>query len=528
MSRESGRRKLGSVRVRLTLSVTLLFAIGLIIMSAVMVSWIRATLIDEVTERNTELLTLASERIGPTIDPNLVLADELALPLPDAVREDLEAIAGGARLEMLLPPGTKPAPRTNVEPLRLSVIGELLPEPVDSKNWMSTEVSFGTSMGTSRLVAASPLIDVQQSVALVKQTMWVFIPSMVLAVGSFAWIATGRALRPVEEITDRVSDITSATLFERVPVPPTGDEIAMLATTMNDMLDRLEASAQREKQFLSNASHELRSPVAAIKAQLETAVAYPESAEWPVIATAVSAQVARLDDLVDNLFMLSRLDESLARPLTVTEVDLDEIVMANTSHIAHVHVDTRSVGAARVAGDSVLLTSVVRNLVENAARYATSTIAVRLTRGIDSNLSPVAILVVDDDGAGIPDAQRDRVFERFARLDEGRARGHGGAGIGLALVKSAIERHGGSVRLIDGTLGGACFEVVLPLWDDDDDDDEPDDIDAPDGVSASDEMPSAVPPAVATNSDVASRRRGLVTRGDESVTGHRSGTTTVR
>ena len=149
MSRESGRRKLGSVRVRLTLSVTLLFAIGLIIMSAVMVSWIRATLIDEVTERNTELLTLASERIGPTIDPNLVLADELALPLPDAVREDLEAIAGGARLEMLLPPGTKPAPRTNVEPLRLSVIGELLPEPVDSKNWMSTEVSFGTSMAVN-------------------------------------------------------------------------------------------------------------------------------------------------------------------------------------------------------------------------------------------------------------------------------------------------------------------------------------------------------------------------------------------
>lgn len=509
------RRTFRSVRVLLTVGVATLFGLSLVIMSWVMIRWIEATLIDGVEQRNEELLDLANDRIGATMDPTIIAPGSDALPLPDQIREDLEAVAGGSRLEVILPGGygsgvLAPAPEGPAAN-RFAVIGELRPENANPKKWLLSTRSVATPVGTGELVAASPLGDIQESVSVVRRSMLIFIPSMVVAVGSFAWVATGRALRPVVEITKRVRDISSATLSERVPIPKTNDEIADLANTMNDMLGRLDETKQRERQFLSNASHELRSPVAAIKAQLETATAYKDTADWDTadweaVAGVVVDQVARLDDLVDNLFMLSRLDESADRPVSEEEIDLDELVFTTCTYVTDVEVDARSVSAARVYGEKVLLTSVVRNLVDNASRYARTKIAVSLAVTFDEDLGPVARLVVEDDGPGIREADREHVFNRFARLDEGRGRRSGGAGIGLALVKTAIERHDGRTRIIDGSLGGACFEVLLPVELDqlDEEMDELDEMDEMDGESESEHRPEQMPVSMGASGPEAS------------------------
>jgi signal transduction histidine kinase len=286
------------------------------------------------------------------------------------------------------------------------------------------------------------------------------VPLFVVSVAMGSWAMTGRSLEPVEALRRRVGEITARTLDERVPVPPTDDEVAHLATTMNEMLDRLEASSRRERQFVSDAGHELRSPVAIIRAQVETALTYPDGADWEAVGTTVLAQGERLDRLVSDLFTLARLEEGAFGPLPTTEVDLDELVLAQVQHLTDRRLDLSGLGAARVRGDGGQLASVVRNLVENAGRHAASTVRVSVA-ATDAD----ATMVVEDDGPGIPADQRATVFERFGRLEEARSRDHGGAGLGLPLAARIVARHGGSLTLEDSELGGARFVVRLPLAD---------------------------------------------------------------
>ncbi len=279
-------------------------------------------------------------------------------------------------------------------------------------------------------------------------------PTLVVLVGAMTWFMTGRVLRPVSAITGRVQDITGSTLHERVPEPHTDDEIAELARTMNAMLDRIEGASEQQKRFMSDASHELRSPVAAIKTQLETALLDRET-DWDSVARTVLNEDERLESLVGNLLALARLEEG-QRPHTV-EVDLDEVVHEQTARPARVPIDRSGVLAGRVSGVRTELTSVVRNLIDNAARHASARVRVRLaTHG------PTVRLEVDDDGPGIEPADRAKVFERFARLQEGRSRDAGGSGLGLALTKQVVEAHGGNVFVETSDLGGASFVVELP------------------------------------------------------------------
>jgi signal transduction histidine kinase len=282
------------------------------------------------------------------------------------------------------------------------------------------------------------------------------LPTLLLLVGGLVWAFSGRALRPVEAIRSEVADITGRGLHRRVPEPATADEIARLARTMNEMLDRLEASAAAQNRFVADASHELRSPLAVLQATLELAREHPGQA-WP-LADALD-ETQRLRRLVDDLLALARLEH---RPTGVgsTTVDLDEIVFREVRQLrtsTSLAIDIHAVSAGRVNGDADQLTRVVHNLVDNAQRHAATTITIELGSS-DGGVT----LVVADDGPGIPPSERERIFERFTRLDEARHRSNGGSGLGLAITKEIITNHGGSIHVEDGRPTGARLTVRLP------------------------------------------------------------------
>lgn len=310
--------------------------------------------------------------------------------------------------------------------------------------------------GRYTVAVASPLDGVRRSVDALSGVLWIGTPLLIALVGMLAWVLVGRALQPVEAIRAEVDEIKHTTMHRRVPVPGTGDEVARLASTMNDMLDRLQRAADRQRQFVSDASHELRSPVTTIRTDVEVALAHPDATDWPQLADRVLGETGRLGHLVDDLLELARIDEGRAR--RHGEVDLDEVVLVEAARLnGGLTVRTAGVSAGRVRGDEHQLAQAVRNLLDNAARYAESTITIAL-----GEADGKVVLTIDDDGPGIPAEDRERVFERFTRLDEARDRRRGGAGLGLALVRRAVESHGGDVAISDAPSGGARLEVSLP------------------------------------------------------------------
>lgn len=253
--------------------------------------------------------------------------------------------------------------------------------------------------------------------------------------------------------------ISSSDLHRRVPDPAGHDEIARLARTLNHMLLRLEQGQVRQRRFISDASHELRSPVASIRQHAELALAHPDRSTLEDLAGTVLAEDLRVQRLVEDLLVLARADEN-ELVLRHQLLDLDDMVFAEAARLREVtdlRVRSRAVSAARVDGDPSGLQRVVRNLGDNAARHARSTIAFSLAEGPDG-----ATLSVEDDGAGIGPEDRERVLERFVRLDEARGRDGGGSGLGLAIVNEVVIAHGGRVTVGTGDLGGARIEVWLP------------------------------------------------------------------
>jgi signal transduction histidine kinase len=314
------------------------------------------------------------------------------------------------------------------------------------------------------VLVARTLDDVDETTSIVVGLLVAGIPLLLLVVGATTWRLTGRALAPVEAIRSEVEGISAAELHRRVPVPPGGDEIARLASMMNAMLDRLEAAAARQRRFVADASHELRSPVTTLRVHAEATLAAPDRASSEGLADVVLAEALRLQGLVDDLLLLARADEHRP-PGDARPVDLDDLVFDEAARLragGAVQVDTSGVSGGRVAGDPGALQRVVRNLAGNAVRHARSRIAFSL--GTDGG---TVRLAVDDDGSGIPADERERVFERFVRLDEARARDGGGAGLGLAIVREVVAAAGGSSRATVSPLGGARIEVVLPALRDD-------------------------------------------------------------
>lgn len=289
----------------------------------------------------------------------------------------------------------------------------------------------------------------------------------VVAVALLVWVGVGRVLHPVEELRTTAEIIGAGQgRGHRVAVPRTR-ELAALAVTLNSMLDRLEASEKRQQAFVSDASHELRSPVSTLTAVGELGLrASTGKLDGPCPApeelfALVQSEAARLERLVAELLDLARIDEGAIVP-DAEEVDIDGLCAAEAARARvtypQVAIDGSGIGPARVRGDVLLLEGVVRNLVDNACRHASTKVSITCRQ----NERGVTV-VVDDDGPGIEPADRERIFERFARTDESRTRHSGGVGLGLSLAYEVVSAHRGAVRCDRSPMGGARFVVELPV-----------------------------------------------------------------
>jgi signal transduction histidine kinase len=313
--------------------------------------------------------------------------------------------------------------------------------------------------GTHVVLAAAPLDDVDASVDSLRSALLVVIPLVAAVLAALSWWLVGRTLRPVETIRSRVAEITDANLDQRVPVPATRDEIARLATTMNAMLERLETAAERQRRFVADASHELRSPLARMRSELEVDARNPAAADLAATHQSVLEEVIALSRLTEQLLHLVRADTPDAR-LRREPVDLDDIVLREAERIradGRLRVDLAGVSAAQVVGDREQLARAVRNLGENAARHARSQLWFSVRERAET-----AEIVIADDGPGIPPDQRERVFERFTRLDEARAGVDGGTGLGLPIALEIVSRHGGTITIDGGHSPGTAFVVSIP------------------------------------------------------------------
>ncbi|WP_129789237.1 sensor histidine kinase [Promicromonospora panici] len=308
------------------------------------------------------------------------------------------------------------------------------------------------------VLVAQSLELVGQSTAVVVNLLAIGYPIVLVAVALSSFWLAGRALAPVEAIRSQVAEIQgNATLAPRVPVPDGGDEITRLAVTMNAMLGRLQDASDAQRRFVGDASHELRSPLASIRAAHEVAARHPQSTDWESTGHDVLADLDRIDRLVADLLLLARVDER-GLPLNVVDVDLDDLVRTEANRLS------RSIGVrfvvttppTRVQGDPHQLARAVRNLVENAVRHARSTVWIRLAPD-----PPGARLEIEDDGPGIPETDRERVFDRFVRLDESRSRADGGTGLGLPIAREIAVAHGG-VLCVESSPAGALLVLVLP------------------------------------------------------------------
>ncbi|MFC8454744.1 sensor histidine kinase [Kitasatospora sp. NPDC057223] len=292
---------------------------------------------------------------------------------------------------------------------------------------------------------------------------WYLVPGASLFVAAVAWVVTTLALRPVEAIRRRMELIGAGAVHERVPVPATEDEIARLAVTTNATLGRLERALSEQRRLVADASHELRTPLAVIRNSLEVALAHPEQAHWPDVAADALADTERLHLLAEDLLLLARVDESAAGDGTVELHDLVTEQLAERSYGPPLpRLAAGMLEPASVPGSEVLMARVLRNLLDNAVRHAVAevTVSLRVTDGW-------AELTVADDGPGIPAADRERVFERFVRLDPSRDRADGGAGLGLALVRAIVQGLGGTAQCRDrdrepAAAVGAELVIRLP------------------------------------------------------------------
>ena len=373
--------------------------------------------------------------------------------------------SGFAVLQVLDPAGTVLAASPQLvgapplRPPRASVpdaVADYAGSPLlDNGPLLVVERVVTTSSGVRVVLAAGSLAAAARSTQTLTELIVIGVPLLALVAGVATSAIAGRALRPVEAIRVQVACLTDHDLSRRVPVPFARDEVGRLARTMNSMLSRLENTRAAQRRFVADASHELRSPLAAISARLELGQRRgPTDADVAVMLP----EAQRMSRLIEDLLLLARADERGLSP-GHDDVDLDELVENECARLRgasaiQVRVDTVPV---RVTGDRTQLTRVLRNLGDNAVRHAANRVCLRVRAEASE-----AVLEVTDDGQGIPGQDRKRVFNRFVRLDEARARDGGGAGLGLAIVAELVEAHGGCVEASAAEDGGAQLTVRLP------------------------------------------------------------------
>jgi signal transduction histidine kinase len=478
-----------SVRVRITLAAAVVTALAMAVAGWLVLRAVEDTQIGRLREQVEDRLDTVAARLQAGANPQVAADAAIDLAVPVVILDEdgtpvgagpVTLVGGRAQAEDLLTrerilgqggsqAGTEAGMSTDVEVQPPAEVTTKLvggPGPGIQLVRSGTELeevsrSVDTPDGRLTVVAGVPVDEVQRSVDAVRRSLLWGLPALVAAVAAFAWLSVGRALRPVEAIRTEVEAITAAQMHRRVPEPGSDDEIGRLARTMNAMLGRLQGSAMRQRQFVSDASHELRSPVAAIRTDVEVALREGDAADWPAVGRAVLVEEDRLERLLGDLLVLAADDEGSTA--AACEVDVVTLVHAEAERARRVPVAVEVEGTpGAVAGSTDALARVVANLVDNAARHARSEVRVTVAAAGAGSGHTVRV-TVDDDGPGIPEADRERVFERFTRLDDARARDDGGAGLGLAVVRSIVTRHGGHVHAEAAPLGGARLVVELPV-----------------------------------------------------------------
>lgn len=439
-------RLTSSIRVRLTISSIVVVGLVLSIAGVGLVEAQRRTLIDAAAAR--VLNQAQSIGLALSFGTSITKAETLGTSL-QFVDQNGKIIGASPQLQgqpkvSLVQPGLTKYRAVEVNPA--------FPDAKDIASIGASNVL--TNQGAVTVYDIAHLNQIQQTQAVTIRELLFILPTILIIIGLLTWLFTGLALRPVDQMRRRVDSIEEE-LNARIELPPGDDEIARLARTLNDLLERLDSSRIRQRSFVSDASHELRSPIASLLATVQVARAHPQSIDWTQIYDVVTAEGNRLSRLVDDLLLLASGDErgSVSKH---DPIDLDELLLREVNRVrllGEVAVDATNISAARIEGDQVLVEGAIRNLVDNACRYAQEEITV----GVEME-GDVAIVTIADDGPGLGSDDPDVLFERFARLDRSRQRRSGGAGLGLAIVATTAKAHGGSVRFLT-VEKGACVEL---------------------------------------------------------------------
>jgi signal transduction histidine kinase len=446
------RPRRSTLRTRVTvvasLAITAAVVLGLLLMYLLQMSAVRRTVDGQLRTYATQIAQSAATGRWPT-------------PLPQS------SLDSNAEAQVLAPDGrVLAATRTLVG---LPAVYRL---PADSDAPVRQKAADGVIPGEVRVVGLRTTVD-GRSVAIITGTstgllnqvnsefvrhLLIGLPIILVLAAAAVWLVVGRALRPVERIRHAVTDITSADLSQRVPEPGTADEIGHLAHTMNDMLTRLDDAAQRQRRFVADASHELRSPLAAIRTTLDVGLAHPDRAPWPTIAERAAQQSTRLEGLIQQLLLLAKADE---QQLSAQQQQVDvgallrDVVADAPAH--HLDIDLDTAPGVETVGNPDHLQRLFRNIFDNAVRYAHRRVLITARSIVDG-----VRVEIDDDGPGIPPADRDRVFNRFVRLDRSRERSTGTTGLGLAIAHEIAVAHHGHIAIADNPTGGARVVVTLP------------------------------------------------------------------
>jgi signal transduction histidine kinase len=444
-----------SLRARITIVTTALFAFAVLTGAALLLSLQRVSLI--------RALDTSAMRAANEVAAGWLKGTRPSTLLPGA-GDQMQVVNGRDEVVSASPNTDHTIPLLSPDQLARARAGDKITIAGDPTFTDDRLRVAGVRAGTDTVVVASGLGVIENSERILRTAALVGCPLGVLAMGLATYFIVGRTLRPVAALRRGAVAITAAGLADqRLPVPNAQDEIQRLATTLNAMLDRIDAATKRQRTFVGDAAHELRSPLASLRLQLEVAERVGAVNDWKAVLDDALVDVGRLNRLVEDLLALARSDEGGGTLRRREPVRVDGLVSAVATEYRDSRVPvTVSATPATVDGDPDALRRVALNLLDNAVRYATSGVTVAVHNGRDAAGQPAVELIVADDGPGIAPAERERVFDRFYRIHASRSRESGGTGLGLPIVRDLVRAHGGTVALLDNDPRGLRAIVTLP------------------------------------------------------------------
>lgn len=323
------------------------------------------------------------------------------------------------------------------------------------------------------LLLISPLSSPEQMLSSLRIILFITVPVTILLTGFVGWLFSKKAYEPVDKLVEKANTLTAEKLHERLTVDEVDDEISRLAGTLNDMIERLEASFKILKQFTSDASHELKTPLTIMKGEIEVALKKTRSLEdYKQVLSDSLGEVNRLQNIVESLLLLSQYENKKIR-LNFEEVNLNELVIEAVTKSHYItskkniklimNIDENIDSEILIKGDRQKLLNVFLNLIDNAAKYSNENTEINLFLNYDDGRKN-AVVTISDQGIGMHDMVLTHIFDRFYRADASRTRDDTySLGLGLAIVKATVEMHGGIVHVQSKLNEGSTFKILLPL-----------------------------------------------------------------